>query len=226
MRALQQRLTKTEQALQQQGHSEGGDLLTRVEELRIQQKALRDTLAGAIGKRRSIEQQFADLQRSQEEIERMLASIEGDGGDLQGRIQKLAQSIDGTNPRFDEIERSMEMLIQQKRGFGVLQARLAPLEQNEHGGINHLIKVVHDLRDQLIARVDHLDREGGVTLADRVSMLAETKDKLELNISGLLDEFSRLDTIRRDMTGLFDRLNEVIDANGLAAGGGRRHGTG
>jgi chromosome segregation ATPase len=216
IRNLQQRLTKTEQAVDQHGQREGSDLLTRLEELRNQQKELRETLAAAIGRRRSIEQQFTELQRSQEEIERMLAGIEGGTGELQDRIQKLAQSIDGTNPRFDEIERLMETLVQLKRGFGVLQARLAPLEHNEHGGVNNLTRAVHDLRDQLVARVDLLDREGGVTLAERVSLFAETKDKLELSISGLLDEFSRLDLIRKDMSGLFDRLSKVIDANGLA----------
>jgi chromosome segregation ATPase len=214
IKSLQQRLVKTEQTAQlQQNRNDAGDLLARVEDLQNQQKAFRETLAGMIGKRRSIEQLFAELQRSQEDIDRMLADIEGDGSNLQDRLQTLTQSINGANPRFDEIERSMEMLIQLKKGLGVLQTRLAPLEQNEHGGINNLIKAVHDLRDQLITRVDFLDREGGVPLADRVARLAETKGELDARVSGLLDQFSKLDTIHKDMAGLFAKLSKEINAN-------------
>jgi chromosome segregation ATPase len=212
IKSLQQRLVKTEQTAQQT-RNDAGDLLARVEDLQNQQKAFRETLAGAIGKRRSIEQLFAELQRSQEDIERMLADIEGNGANLQDRVQTLTQSINGTNPRFDEIERSMEILIQLKKGLGVLQARIEPLEQNEHGGVNNLIKAVHDLRDQLVARVDLLDREGGVTLADRVAKLAETKRELDACVSGLLDQFFKLDTIHKDMAGLFAKLSKEINAN-------------
>jgi hypothetical protein len=91
--------------------------------------------------------------------------------------------------------------------------RLVPLEQNEHGGVNNLIKAVHDIRDQLIARVDFLDRDGGVALVDRVAKLAETREELDARISGLLDQFSKLDMIHKDMAGLFAKLSKEINAN-------------
>jgi chromosome segregation ATPase len=166
-----------------------------------------------IGKRRSIEQLLAELQRSQDDIDGMLAGIEGDGSNLQDQLAKLTQSLSGTNPRFDEIERSMEALVQLKRGFGVLQTRLLPLEQNEHGGINNLIKAVHDIRDQLVTRLDFLDREGGITLVDRVAKLAEIREELDARISGLLDQLSKLEVIHKDMAGLFAKLSKEINAN-------------
>jgi chromosome segregation ATPase len=214
IKSLQQRLERTEQtALLQQSRNEAADLSTRVEDLRDRQKAFREILAGVIGKRRSIEQLLAELQRSQDDIDGMLAGIEGDGSNLQDQLAKLTQSLSGTNPRFDEIERSMEALVQLKRGFGVLQARLLPLEQNEHGGINNLIKAVHDIRDQLVTRLDFLDREGGITLVDRVAKLAEIREELDARISGLLDQLSKLEVIHKDMAGLFAKLSKEINAN-------------
>jgi chromosome segregation ATPase len=214
IKSLQQRLAKTEATAQlQQSRNEALDLLSRIEDLRKQQQAFRETLAEVVGKRRSIEQAFSDLQRGQSDIDRVLLDIEGDGTSLQDRVQSLAESINGNNPRFDEIERSMEALIQLKRALGVLQARLSPLEQNEHGGIKNLIKAVHDTRDQLVASVDRLDRDGEANLAERVTKLTESRQQLEQRVSSLLDEFSKLGTIHKDINGILAKLGNEIKAN-------------
>jgi DNA repair exonuclease SbcCD ATPase subunit len=214
IKSLQQRLAKTEETAQlQQSRNEALDLLSRIEDLRKQQQAFRETLAEVVGKRRSIEQAFADLQRTQSDIDRVLLDIEGDGTSLQDRVQSLAASINGANPRFDDIERSMEALIQLKRALGVLQTRLAPLEQNEHGGVKNLIKAVHDVRDQLVATVDRLDRDGEANLAERVTKLTESRQQLEGRVSSLLDEFSKLDSIHKDISGILSKLGNEIKAN-------------
>jgi DNA repair exonuclease SbcCD ATPase subunit len=214
IKSLQERLAKAEATAQlQQGRNEAFDLLSRIEELRKQQQAFRETLADVVGKRRSIEQAFADLQRVQTDIDRVVVDIEGDGTSLQDRVKGLADSINGTNPRFDEIERSMEALIQLKRALGVLQTRLAPLEQNEHGGIKNLIKAVHDSRDQLVASVDRLDRDGEANLAERVTKLTESRQQLEQRVSTLLDEFSKLDSIHKDINGILAKLGKEIQAS-------------
>jgi chromosome segregation ATPase len=214
IKSLQQRLAKAEATAQlQQGRNEAFDLLSRIEDLRKHQQAFRETLAEVVGKRRSIEQAFADLQRVQTDIDRVVVDIEGDGTSLQDRVNGLAESINRANPRFDGIERSMEALIQLKRALGVLQARLAPLEQNEHGGIKNLIKAVHDTRDQLVAAVDRLDRDGEANLAERVTKLSESRQQLEQRVSTLLDEFSKLDSIHKDINGILAKLGKEIHAN-------------
>jgi hypothetical protein len=107
----------------------------------------------------------------------------------------------------------MEALIQLKRALGVLQERLAPLEQNEHGGVKNLIKAVHDIRDQLVASVDRLDRDGEANLAERVTKLTESRQQLEERVSSLLGEFSKLDSIHKDINGLLAKLGNEIKTN-------------
>ena len=143
----------------------------------------------------------------------MLGDLEGDGASLQDRLQELASSIDGTHPRFDEIERSLEALIHLKRGVATLQARLAPLEQNEHGGVKNLIKAVREVRDQLVANIDRLDRDGESNLATGVTKLAESRQQLEGRVTGLLDEFSKLDSIHKDINGLLANLGQKLNAS-------------
>lgn len=213
IKSLQQRLANTEQVAQlQQGRNDASDLLARIEDIQNQQKTLREMLGGVIGKRRSVEQLFTELQRSQGDIDRMLADIEGDDGNLQGRLHALTQSINGISPRFDDLERSLEMLIQLKKGLGVLQSRLVPIEQNEHGGIKALGKTVQDVRDQLVARLDFLGQEGDVTLADRVAKLAETKQQLDARTSGLLEQYHALNTIHKDVVGIVAKLKKEINS--------------
>ena len=216
IKSLQQRLTKTEQAAKlQQGRDLADHVMLRIEDFRKQQQGFSELLSEAIDKRRLIEQALAELQTSQSEIDRMLLQIEGDGNDLQDRLQMLADSMKEAHPRFDEIERSMEMLIQLKRGLGALQARLASLEQNEHGGIRHLIKAVHEIRNQLIANVDHLEWEGELSLAQRIANIVETRQQLEERVVDLLGQFSKLDRVRKDISGLLAKLSNGINTTAV-----------
>jgi chromosome segregation ATPase len=216
IRSLQHRLSKSEETAHlQQCRNEAIDLLERIENLKTRQQTFRETLGDVVGKRREIEQKFTELRRNHDDIERMLDELEGEGSNLQDRLEELASSIDGAHPRFDEIERSMETLIHLKRGVGMLQARLATLEQNEHGGLRNLIKAVQELRDQLVANIDRLDRDGETSLATRVTKLAESRGQLEERVAGLLDEFSRLDSIHKDINGLLASLSKRLDASAV-----------
>jgi len=216
IRSLQHRLSKTEETAHlQQSRNEAVDLLERIESLRTRQQAFRETLSDVVGKRQVIDQTFTELRKHQDDIERMLGDLEGDGASLQDRLQELASSIDGTHPRFDEIERSMELLIHLKRGVATLQARLAPLELNEHGGVKNLIKAVRELRDQLAANIERLDRDGESNLATGVAKLADSRQQLEGRGTGLLDEFSKLDSIHKDINGLLAGLGQKLNATAI-----------
>jgi DNA repair exonuclease SbcCD ATPase subunit len=220
--ALQQRLVNAERAAQlHQDHDQTSDLLARVEDLQGKQKAFREMLAETFEKRRSIERLFADLQQSQEDIDQMVRDLESGDGSLQGRLQKLSQSISEIDPRLDSIEHSMQTLTELKKSLGVLQSRLAPLEHNEHGGVRNFVKTVYELRDQLAARVDVLDHEGGIALADRVAELSQTKQVLDASVANLLQQFSSLETIHKEMSGLFAKLGNAIDVHALANGNQR-----
>jgi chromosome segregation ATPase len=207
--ALQGRLAKAEQAAQlHQGRNEAGDLLSRVELVRQQQVLVREKLGDVIGKRRSIEALCAELQSSQDEIERTLAVIEEDkNGDTLGeRLQKIAEFIAGIGSRFEDIERALQKLLRLKGEFGELQVRLVPLEEKETG-VKGVLQSLRDQREQLVAEIDRLDKDEGTNLVARVDQLAQAKKDLEDQVSSLLEQFSRLDGMHKDISGLFAKLN-------------------
>jgi predicted nucleic acid-binding Zn-ribbon protein len=207
--ALQGRLAKAEQAAQlHHGRNEAGDLVSRVELVRQQQVLVREKLGDVIGKRRSIEALFAELQSSQDDIERTLAVIEEDknGDTLAERLQKIAEFIAGTGSRFEDIERSLQKLLRLKGEFGELQVRLGPLEEKETG-VKGVLQSLRDQREQLVADIDRLDKDEGANLATRVDQLAQAKKELEDQVSGLLEQFSRLDGMHKEISGLFAKLN-------------------
>jgi predicted nucleic acid-binding Zn-ribbon protein len=207
--ALQGRLTKAEQAAQlHQGRNEAGDLLSRVELMRQQQVLVREKLGDVIGKRRSIETLFAELQSSQDDIERTLAVIEEDknGDTLDERLQKIAEFIAGSGSRFEDIERSLHKLMRLKGDFGELQVRLVPLEEKETG-VKGVLQSLRDQREKLVADVDRLDKDEGGNLAARVDQLAQAKKELEDQVASMLEQFSRLDGMHKDISGLFAKLS-------------------
>jgi len=207
--ALQGRLAKAEQTAQlHQDRNEAGDLLSRVELMRQQQVLVREKLGEVIGKRRSIEGLLAEVQSSQEDVERTLAVIEEDknGDTLAERLQKIAEFITGTGARFEDIESSLQKLLRHKQEFGELQARLGPLGDKE-SGVKGVLQALRDQREQLVAEIERLDKDEGGNLAGRVDQLAQAKKELEDQVSTLLEQFSRIDSMHKDISGLFAKLN-------------------
>ena len=207
--ALQGRISKAEQAAQlHEGRNDATDLFSRLENVRQQQHAIREKLSEVIGKRRSIEALVTELQRSQEDIESTLISIEEDknGRPLVDRLQRIEDFSAGTGPRFDEIERCMEMLLRVKSEFGALQTRLLPLEDQETG-VRTALRSLGKTRELLAASIDRIEREEGIPLAVRVQKLAQARQDLDQQVTHLLEQFSKLDTIHKDIQDLFAKLN-------------------
>ena len=208
---LQGRLSEAEQAAElHEERNEATDLFSRLESVRQQQHAIRERLSEVIGKRRSIETLVSELQRSQEDIESTLISIEEDknGRPLIDRLQRIEDFSAGTGPRFDEIERCMEMLARLKSEFGALQTRLRPLEDQETG-VRTELRSLGKTREQLAASIDRLEREEGVPLSVRVQKLAQARQDLDQQVTQLLEQFSKLDTIHKDIHELFAKLNHA-----------------
>ncbi|MGA8359016.1 MAG: hypothetical protein WB772_16925, partial [Xanthobacteraceae bacterium] len=108
--AVTQRLTDAERVTQvQESRSEiGGDLQSRVDELRTRQQALRDRLVPVLEKRRSIEQLFADLDSRESDIERSLAEIVSgdDATAIEVRLNNLMEFVRRGHERCDDIEQA------------------------------------------------------------------------------------------------------------------------
>jgi chromosome segregation ATPase len=210
MSALQQRLIEAERTTNlQQSRNEQEGLLVRVDMARQQQQALREKLGATIEKRRLIEPLFVELQNSQDVIEKGLAGLKAD--DLNDRLQALMQSTERMKSRCDEIDGMMATFVRLKGELEVLKVRLTPLEDRQ-SGVKSVVTALHDIRDQLTSTVERLDHDGDATLAERATKFAESKQAFDERVSSLIEQFSKLDGINRDMRGLFAKLRGEVDA--------------
>jgi chromosome segregation ATPase len=210
MSALQRRLIEAERTTHlQQGRSEKEGLLTRVDMIRRQQQMLREKLGETIEKRRLIEPLFVELQNSQDVLEKGLAGLKAD--DLNERAQVLMQSTERMKSRCGEIEQVMTRFTQSKAELDALKIRLVPLVDKQDG-VKSLVNALHQIRDQLTSTIEGLDHDADATLAERATKLAEIKQTLEARVSGLVEQFSKLDGINKDIRGLFAKLRGEVDA--------------
>ncbi len=220
--ALQARITGTEHAvLLQQQHNQDGDLMGRVEVVRHQQHEIKQKLSEMILKRCSVEASITQLQSSQDEMERTISGIEQnrEGDSLEQRLQKLREFIGTTNARCEEIELSVPGLLELQEKFEGLRMRVAPLNERETG-VAGVLNALSDARIRLAATLARLERDEGVSLDERIQQLAETKHELEERISSVLTQFSAIETIHKDISGLFAKLSQAqrmpreLDAGG------------
>jgi chromosome segregation ATPase len=210
MSALQRRLIEAERTAHlQQSRNEREGLLVRVDMARQQQQVLREKLGATIEKRRLIEPLFVELQNSQDVLERGLAGLKAD--DLNDRLQTLMQTTERMKSRFDEIEQVMATFVQLKGDLDALKTRLVPLEDKQ-SGVKSVVNALHEIRDQLNSTIERLDHEGEVNLAERATKFSETKQELDQRVSSLIEQFSKLDGINRDIRGLFAKLRGEVDA--------------
>jgi chromosome segregation ATPase len=210
MSALQRRLIEAERTTHlQQSRNEKEGLLARIDMARQQQQALREKLGETIEKRRLIEPLFVELQNSQDVLEKGLTGLKAD--DLNDRLQTMMQSTERMKSRCEEIERMLAAFVQLKGELDTLKGRLAPLEDNR-SGVKSLVNGLHDIRDQLTSTIERLDHDGDATLAERATGFAESRQAFDERVSGLLDQFSKLDGINKDIRGLFAKLRGEVDA--------------
>ena len=210
MSALQRRLLEAERTTQlQQSRNEKEGLLVRVEMTRRQQQVLREKLGETIEKRRLIEPLFIELQNSQDVLERGLIGLKAD--DLNDRLATLMQSTERMKSRCEEIDGMMAAFVRLQEELDTLKLRLAPLEDKQ-SGVKSVVNGLHDIRDQLTSTIERLDHDGDATLAERATKFAESKQVFGERVAGLLEQFSRLDGINKDMRGLFARLRGEVDA--------------
>ncbi len=192
-----------------------------VEQLRHQQQEVKRRLGDVIAKRRSIETSISQLQSSQEEMEQSISGIEqnDDSETLERRLQKLSQFIGTTNTRCAEIEHSLPSVLELEEKCEALLRRVSPLGHKQTG-INGVLKVLTESRNRLATTIDRLEAEEGVTLADRIQQLNKAGHEIEERVSTVLAQFSEIETIHREITGLFVRLNQGHRLpHGLDAGG-------
>jgi chromosome segregation ATPase len=212
--AVEERLTSAEEAVQSQDlRNEAGDLQTRMEGVRERQKALMAKLGATLEKRHALEESFSDFASTQRDIEEALSVIERDvsGDTLEDRIRALTEFVTLTTSRCEEMERSMQTVIQLKGEFDVFQSRIAPLRDSQNG----VKALLHGLRQgsaQLTATIDALDRDEGNTLSGLIEKMSETKRELSERVASLVEQFATLDTNHKDINALLAKLNTELKA--------------
>src|SRR6185295_15080643 len=64
-----------------------------------------------------------------------------------------------------------------------------------------------DLEAQLGASIGALERDGDISLAERIKRITESRQELSQRVSNLAEELSKLDNSHRDINSLFARLS-------------------
>ncbi len=191
-----------------------GDLAARVQAFADDKKKLGDGLA-------NLELQFSKLATLRQDVDGLsgnfdhalgLLSVSSGPGNIEAGVEELSQFVKSTQSRLDEIERTMMTFDQLKTRLNDLQSRLVPLE-SKNGGVVDLLGQVQDVRDRLIAKIGTLEADENGDLASRVDTFAATKDELEKRVATVTEQFSKLATIRSDISGLFDKLSNAADTS-------------
>jgi chromosome segregation ATPase len=206
---IRDRLTSEIEALHK---TPQGDLASRVQVFADDKRKLDDSLA-------DIEMQFSRLATLRRDVEGLsgnfdlalgLLSVSASTGNVGAGVEEVSQFVKSTQSRLDEIERTMLSFDQLKTRLNHLQSRLVPLE-SQNGGVVDLLGQVQDIRDRLVAKIGSLEADENGDLASRVNMFAATKEELEKRVATVTEQFSKLATIRSDISGLFDKLSNVAD---------------
>ena len=190
-----------------------GSLATRVQAFADDKNKLEEGVA-------NLELQFSRLATLRRDVAALSANLDralgtlsiSEAGDADACAAELSQFIKATQLRFDAIERNMAAFGQLRAKLGELQSRLATLDAKD-GGVTDLIAQVGDIRDRLVARIEHIEADDSGDLAARVRMFVEAKQELEKRVSAVTEHFSKLATIRNDIAGLFDKLSSAADAS-------------
>src|SRR5262249_10620053 len=160
LKAVQARMAGSDQTIQfQHERNQSTDLASCLEQVRQQQQAMRLKLGEVIAKRRSMETSIAQLQSSHAEIDRSISLVEQDrdAEPLEHRLQKRSQFVGAITSRWEEIERSMPVLIELEEKFQAVQRRLSPLEDKKIGVLGTLTALA-DVRDEIETKIAVLER--------------------------------------------------------------------
>jgi hypothetical protein len=80
--------------------------------------------------------------------------------------------------------------------------------QRDTGVIGVLAALSH-VESRLTATLDRAEQDEGVGLAERIRQLTETRRELDERVSSVVSQFSAIDKIHKDFTGLFAKLNQA-----------------
>jgi len=163
----------------------------------------------------AIRSSFDELRARQIHLGEALAAIEFDatGRSLAERQDELNEFVSQSRARLLTLENSLHLLTRFRDDLDKYQSELKPL-QSPVAGVEAVIADIHGRRARLAAALDELDHDGEARLAGRVEAIYRTKLETEQRIVQAVEYFGRLDTIRKDVEGLFAKLAFTVQRLG------------
>jgi hypothetical protein len=201
LRELQERLSRAENDLNThlQQRSQASEFQDRVEEIQARQNALK--LGEAVTKRKSLEQLFVEYQttwvrRSSEPCPTSIAtSREIPSTRIGSRRSSPRES------RFRDLEQSSQMPIRGAAGPPHAAEGRARRHQSHDPA--------HRLEAQLGASIGALERDGDISLSERIKRITENRQGLSQRVANLAEELS-VDDSHKDINSLFVRLSNEL----------------
>jgi hypothetical protein len=177
---------------------------------------IQSRLAPLVDAEGGVRKRLRVLQDARAELIGNLEAIERDGGiPLADRVQQLAegksdleQRVSEANLRCEEVERALHGLLQQQQECDVIKARLVPLLDSENG-VRPRLRALQETQIELVGSLEAVERDGGIPLGQRVQKLAENKTSLEQRVSALLEQVAKIDTVQKEITAVFAKLNQA-----------------
>jgi chromosome segregation ATPase len=215
LRSSRDQLTKTLDELESSGDeklSSRVEALSR-EKLEIEQRVARvDDCFNILD---SIRLDFEELGERQAHQERSLREVETDpaGKSLVDRQNALNEFIIQSRLRLTRLQDSSATLNQFKEELAKSQAGLMPLQAPVFG-IEALIADVNASRDLLIKTLAQIELNGDEKLGSRVEAISNNKLEIDERIAGVFENFQKLDSMRKDIGGIFTSIRTTLNKIG------------
>jgi chromosome segregation ATPase len=158
---------------------------------------------------------FEELGERRAHLERSLAEIETDssGRSLADRQNALNEFVIKSRLRLRTLQDSSATLNQFKEELARSQAELIPLRAPVFG-IEALIGEVHASRDHITRTLDEIELSRDEKLDSRVEALSRSKHEIDERIAQVFEHFSTLDSIRKDIGGIFTTIRNTLNRLG------------
>ena len=131
------------------------------------------------------------------------------GKSLTDRQNALNEFVVQSRLRLSTLEDSFTTLNRFKEELTRSQADLVPL-QAPALGIEALIAEVQTICDYVTKTLGEIELNGDDSLASRVEMLSESKREIDERIAQVFEHFSKLDSIRKDIAGIFMAIRSTL----------------
>jgi len=219
MRALLEELTargkEIGQALDQLENEGDGQLFERVEALaraRNENEQRMTRLFDASAVLDAIRTSFDELAVRQAKVEQMIDEIESNasGRSLAERQAELTEAASRSRARLLNLENTLALLNRFRDDLDRTHAELMPL-QSPLGGIESALAALRERNGKLSQALDELESNGtGEKLPARVEAVYRTKVETEQRLVDAAEHLARLETLRKEVDGLFARLGATL----------------